>query len=115
MYMRLLVFSSILLAGVPLVMAQAKREGGQKYDVKRCSPKVVSRRPLSKPIQVHVGKGERPSSYSSVVAFEILESGEVAHGHLKRTSGIADIDAFALNSVQSVKSNQRSGCGTVES
>jgi len=47
--------------------------------------------------------------------FEILESGEVSNIRLKRSSGIADIDAYALNSVRRMKYNSRPGCGIVDS
>jgi len=71
-------------------------------------------KPPPQPRRVHAGKGEKSSGYGPIVEFEILESGEVARAHIKRASGIAEIDAFALNSVQSVKYNHRPGCGVVE-
>jgi TonB family protein len=115
-YMRLLIVpaSILLLAIVPAVTAQAKPEANQKYDAKRCAPRVVSRQQLPRP-PIHIRKGEKSTGYPPVVAFEIAESGEVINTHVKQTSGIADIDANALGFVQSFRYNNRPGCGAIES
>jgi outer membrane biosynthesis protein TonB len=44
-----------------------------------------------------------------------LESGRVVNVYVKRSSGVADLDAFAVTSVRGTKYNKRPGCGTVES
>jgi TonB family protein len=97
------------------VTAQEKPNGELKYDVKRCTPKVLSHKPLPRTKSKLVHKGEKPSGFSPIIAFEILESGEVANAHVKRSSGFADIDAYALHSVQGTKYNRRPGCGVIES
>jgi len=50
-----------------------------------------------------------------VIAFEIMESGEVMNARLERSSGIADIDAYALSWMRSARYNKRPGCGVIES
>jgi len=47
--------------------------------------------------------------------FEILESGEIVHATLKRSSGVAEVDNYALKSAQALKFNKRPGCGVIES
>jgi TonB family protein len=95
-------------------VAQQPRKDEPKYDVKRCNPKVVSKEPISEPKTIQVRKGEKASHYPPVIAFEILESGEVANARVKRSSGIADRDAYLLNYIRVWKFNSRPGCGTVE-
>ena len=107
------VFVLLLLnrwAGV----AQQPRKAEPKYDVKKCKPKVVSKKPVAEPKTIQVRKGEKAASYPPVIAFEILESGEVVNARVTRSSGIADRDAYALNSIRGWKFNSRPGCGTVE-
>jgi TonB family protein len=82
--------------------------------LKRCAPKLVSKRPFPDPGTFKVGNGEKATGYSPVVAFEILESGEVQKARLKRSSGISDRDAHALKSIHGWKFNARPGCGTIE-
>ena len=115
--MRRLVISAVflvLLMNLWVGVAQQPRKDEPKYDVKRCNPKVVSKKPISEPKIIQVRQGEKPSRYPPVIAFEILESGEVVNARVKRSSGIADRDAYLLNSIRGWKFNSRSGCGTVE-
>jgi TonB family protein len=81
--------------------------------VQRCAPKAISRTGAKFP-ESHFDKGEK-YRHSPVVAYEILESGEVAHAILKRSSGVAEVDKYALKWVQDLKFNKRPGCGVVES
>lgn len=104
----------LLLLNLPVGGAQQPRKDEPKYDVKRCKPKVVSQKPVSEPKTIQVRKGEKAARYPPVIAFEILESGEVVNARVKRSSGIADRDAYALNSIRGWKFNSRPGCGTVE-
>jgi len=99
---------------LPTVAAQEKPTADQKYDLKRCAPRVVRRAPRSKQKPIRTRKGEKSTGFSPVIAFQILESGEVAHAYIKRSSGIADVDRYALNSIQRTKYNARSGCSVVE-
>jgi hypothetical protein len=81
------------------------------YDVKRCAPKSSKER---KPPKIQLGSGERYRN-APVVAYEILESGEIAHHTLKRSSGVADVDKYALWWVRQLKFNKRPECGIVAS
>jgi hypothetical protein len=115
--MRRLVISTVFLAllmNLRVGVAQQPRKDEPKYDVKRCNPKVVSKKPISEPKTIQVRQGEKPSRYPPVIALEILESGEVVNARVKRSSGIADRDAYLLNSIRGWKFNSRPGCGTVE-
>jgi hypothetical protein len=92
--------------------ASVKVKRNAAYDVKRCTPKVLS---LSKtPAEIHFREGEKPTGLIPVVAFQILESGEVANIVLKQSSGIRDKDNAALDWVKGTTYNNRPGCGTVE-
>ena len=42
-------------------------------------------------------------------------SGEVANAHVERSSGIPDLDTYALSGIQRTKYNRRPGCGPVHS
>jgi TonB family protein len=115
--MRRLVFSAVfllLLSNLRVGVGQQPRKDEPKYDVRRCKLKVVSKKPVSEPKTIQVRKGENAAHYPPVIAFEILESGEVVNARVKRSSGIADRDAYALNSIRGWKFNSRPGCGTVE-
>jgi len=107
----LIVFLPLLLMSEGL--AQQFQRGEPKYDIKRCNPKRISHKPVSKP-NIHVRKGEKSTGYSPVIAWEVLESGEVVNTRIKRSSGIADQDAYALSTINGSKFNTRPGCGTVE-
>lgn len=83
------------------------------YDLKRCAPKMLS---FSKtPAQIHLREGEKSTGLIPVVAFQILESGELTNIVLKQSSGIRDKDNAALHWVKGTTYNNRPGCGTVES
>ena len=94
--------------------AQEKAGIGQNYDVKRCAPKLVRQARNAEGTSFKIGKGERWKS-SPVIALEILESGEVANAHVKRSSGVRDVDNCALNWFKGMRYNSRSGCGITES
>jgi TonB family protein len=112
--MRNFVITVLLLAVCKAFgAAQEKTKPEGEYDMKRCAPKVISRRGDKTPA-FHFRKGEK-YRHSPAVAYEILESGEIAHAILKRSSGVAEVDKYALNWVQKLKFNRRSGCGVVES
>ena len=112
---RLAIAVGIMVATlVTTAPAQEKPKTDQNVNVKRCFPKVVSHAPRFKQRPIRVRKGEKSTGFSPVIAFQILESGEVAHAYVKRSSGIADIDTHALNWIQGGKYNARSGCGVIE-
>jgi len=115
--MRCLVITISFLLVIPpagLAQQQRKAESESEHDVKMCTPKVTHRKPLSKAKPITVHKGDKSTGYSPLIAFEILESGEVANAHVRRSSGFADIDTYALNWVRTIRYNSRPGCGTIE-
>ena len=92
------------------VQDKAKPKG--EYDGEPCTPKLISATGSNAPM-FHLRKGE-VYRHSPVVAFEILESGETIHAILKRKSGVAEVDKYALKWAHELKYNQRPGCGIVE-
>jgi TonB family protein len=90
--------------------AQDKTKTEGEDDVQRCTPKLISRDRNS---EFQLRKGEK-YKHSPVVAFQILESGETANAIMKRSSGVAEVDKYALKSVQESKFNKRPGCGVIE-
>ena len=111
--MRYLVITGLLVLVSALGTSQDKAKPKGGYDTQRCAPKLIGKSSGKSP-EFHFGKGET-YEHSPVVAYEILESGEIAHPILKRSSGIADVDDYALKWVQELKFNKRPGCGVVES
>ncbi len=66
--------------------------------------------------QVRVRPGEKAKKQSPVIAFEVLESGEVAEAVVYRSSGIADSDDYALASIKAMRySEPPPGCGVIDS
>ena len=102
-------FLGLFLQEIADQQDKTKTEGD--YDVRRCTPKLISRDRRHSEFQLH--KGEKYSN-SPVVAFQILESGDTANAVLKRSSGVPDVDEYALTSVRGSKFNKRPGCGVIE-
>ena len=112
--MRPFVIIVLLLAvSTAFGATQDKTKFEGDYDVQRCTPKAISRRGGKSP-EIHFGKGEK-YRHSPLVAYEVLESGEIAHAVLKRSSGVAKADRYALKWLQEVTFNKRPGCGVIES
>ncbi len=105
----------LLLVSLRAGYAQEPQKAQAEYDVKKCGPKLVSKKPIPTPKTIQARKGEKPTGHSPVIAFQILESGEAVNAHVKRSSGIDAQDTHALNSIRGWKFNSRPGCGTVES
>ena len=102
----------MLVALIPfLVQSQANR----KQEEKPCTLKLLSQPPLPKQETIRFRKGEKSSGFTPVITFEILESGQVIDASVKRSCGISDIDALALDWVRSARYNKRPGCGVVQS
>jgi hypothetical protein len=93
--------------------AQDKAKPKGEYDIQRCVPKPISKASGKSP-EFHFRKGEE-YKHTPVVAYEVLESGAMAHPLLKRSSGIAELDKYALKWVEELKFNKRPRCGVVES
>jgi TonB family protein len=85
----------------------------RNYDSKRCTPKIEKQPPLPKNLAVRTRKDEKGTGYPPLISFQILESGRVAHARVKRTSGFAEIDRYALEWIRATKYNTRSGCGVI--
>jgi len=111
--MRPLVIAVLLVAAFPEFGASQDKAKSNAEFVKRCAPKVISGKERKTP-EFHFGRGETYRN-SPVVAYEILEPGEIAHPSLKGSSGVAEVDQYALGWVQQLKFNNRPGCGVVES
>ena len=113
--MRVFALSALLAFGVIWSStAQDKPKAETEGDLHRCFPKIMSRASHRAAPQVHFRKGERYKNIP-IVAYQVLESGEVAHAFVKRSSGVADIDKYALYSVRELKFNERPGCLVVDS
>ena len=113
---RLAILGAMLLVILIAVSeAHEKSNAKPKVDVKRCAPRVVRHNPAGRQPTIRFRKGEKSTGFSPVIAFQILASGEVAQAHVKRSSGIADIDTYALNWIEGTKYNARPGCGMIES
>jgi TonB family protein len=95
-------------------LAGKQRTPEAQYDVKRCAPKVAWRKPPTAMMRIRFRNGEKWVG-DPQVAFDVLESGEVVNAHVERSSGIPDLDAYALSGIQSTKYNRRTGCGAVHS
>jgi TonB family protein len=83
-----------------------------KYDIKRCTPKVVKHGPIPK--KYKISPQDKPTGYSPLIAFEVLESGEVTNAKLKRSSGYSAFDKAALRWIAGTKYNSRPGCGVTQ-
>jgi len=113
--MRFLSIAAVLLASLSRAGAPQERpEPDGTYDVQRCTPKVVSYARQHKSPRSFIRKGEKSTGYTPIVAFEILESGDVADAIVKRSSGIANGDTYALTWVRETKYSKRPGCGVIE-
>ena len=112
-YMR--AFAIMILVGSSVVgISQNTANPAADYDIQRCKPKATREVRHHKSPQVHFHKGEKYAN-SPVVTFNILESGEVTNARLKRGSGVADADKYALDWVRALKYSARPGCGVIES
>lgn len=98
----------------PLIIKQTANSEAT-YDWNRCGLKLVSHG-SSASTTIRVRPGGNPTKQTPVVAFEVLESGEVRNAAVRRSSGVADIDNYALAGVKSMRYNERPpGCGIIES
>jgi TonB family protein len=104
------ITAALVVALLTTVIAQDKAKPDE-YDVQRCTPKLVNRTKVRPP---NLRKGEKVRN-SPVITFRILESGAFTNVALKRSSGIADVDKYALASVRRFHYNDRPGCGEAES
>ena len=109
----IVVWLSLLTIGIAAT-AHDGQQSAPEYEIKRCTPKVEKQRPLPKNVPIAAQKGEKATGYSPVISFQILESGEVDNARIKRSSGFAEVDRYALEWIRGTKYNARSGCGVIE-
>jgi hypothetical protein len=110
--MRFLSIAAVFLATVSgLGAAKDEPKPDGKHDVQRCTPKVLRHARQRETSRRFARKdGEKSTGYSPIIAFEILESGDVANPFVKRSSGFANVDNYALTWVQETKYSKRPGC-----
>ena len=82
----------------------------EKYDVKRCSPKLLNKPAATTKFQIKPGEKYRGTP---VVSCEIAESGEVQNVKLVRSSGVRTADEMAVEWVKLMRYNARPGCGVI--
>ena len=111
--MRCIVITVLVAVGSVFSAAQHKAKPKGDYDTLRCTPKLIKEASGNSP-EFHFREGQE-YKHSPVIAYEILESGEIAHPILSRPSGVAEVDQYALKWVPELKFNKRPGCGVVES
>lgn len=98
----------------PLIVKQTANSIAT-YDWNRCALKVISHESAAE-TTIRVRAGEKSTMHDPVIRFEILESGEVRNAVIQRSSGIADIDNYALAGIRAMRYNRRTpGCGIIES
>src|SRR5260370_33900685 len=108
--------SFVLVGGVTASLPQGKpgKSTADREDLaKRCAP-VIIKRSKAKQKSVRVREGEKSTGFSPLIAFQLVESGEVINAHLKRSSRIRDIDDSALHSIQSTKSSAHACSPVIE-
>jgi TonB family protein len=108
---------SFLVVALPAARSQGSKdhpaEDAQQF-AKQCNPVLVKKSKL-KPKAIRVREGEKSTGYTPIIAFQITSTGEVLKAHVKRSSGIRDMDNSALSSIQSSKYNSRPGCPVIDS
>jgi TonB family protein len=108
-------FPSAIIIPVALMPFLVQGQGSRKQEEKPCKLKLFFQPAAPKQEAIHFRKGEKSSGYAPLITFEILESGEVTNARVKRSSGVSDIDALALDWARSARYKKRPGCGIVKS
>jgi hypothetical protein len=107
----------ILVCGAASILgAEEKPKTPADNIAKRCAPKIVRETPrhTGGPTPIHFRPGEK-MIHTPVIRSQILESGEVVNVRVNQSSGVADIDQIALDSVRFIRYNKRPGCPVMES
>jgi len=94
--------------------SESARAPAAPVDSGTCTPLVVKQGDTPKSMGVFVQKGEKPTGYTPLISFQILESGKVANARVKRSSGFSRVDRYALESVRKTTYRARPGCGVIE-
>ncbi|HUM06318.1 MAG TPA: transglycosylase domain-containing protein [Terriglobales bacterium] len=102
-----------LAKGAPLIAKQTA-DSKPTYDLNRCALKLASH-PSSPNTTIRTRPGEKLKQIP-VITFRVMESGEVQGAVVSRSSGIADIDNYALTQIRTFRYKARPlGCGIIES
>jgi len=107
---------SFVVIALPAARSQDKKDhpdAAAQQIAKRCNP-VLVKKPRFKATAIRVREGEKSTGYTPIIAFQIGATGEVLNAHVKRSSGIRDMDDSALSWVSSGKYNTRPGCSAVD-
>jgi hypothetical protein len=107
---------SFVVIALPAARSQNKKDhpdAAAQQIAKRCNP-VLVKKPKLKKTAIHVREGEKSTGYTPIIAFQITSTGEVLNAHVKRSSGILEMDDSALSWVSSGRYNSRPGCPVVE-
>ena len=96
----------------PLIVKRTA-DSDATYDWKRCALMIASHgSPISGPIR---RRPDEELKTTPVISFEVPESGEIRKVSLSRSSGVADIDNYALTSINNMRYKERPpGCGVLE-
>ena len=99
--------------------AQNKAKPQNEAYVRGCAPRLKSTKINNGALhgsgsEIHFRNGEKYTK-TPVIAYQVLESGDVVHAIVKRSSGVADVDRHALRSIKDLKFNKRQGCPVVDS
>jgi membrane peptidoglycan carboxypeptidase len=98
----------------PLIVKQTPNSEAT-YDWSRCALKIINHVSADN-TTIRVRAGEKSTKYPPVIVYEVLESGEVRNAIVQRSSGISDIDNYALAGVKTMRYNERPpGCGIIQS
>src|SRR6266480_6668964 len=108
------ISATILFALTCFCTAQDNPGPRAESDLYRCAPKIINSAPPRELPHIHFRKGEKYKNIP-IIAYQVLESGQVAQALVKRSSGVADIDKYTLESVRQRRFNKRLGCPIVDS
>jgi len=96
----------------PLIIKRTA-ESEASYDWNRCALDIKGH---ASPAHgsIHTRPGEKYQN-TPVIRVEVLESGEIRNAIVDRSSGVADIDNYALSSIKNMRYKERpAGCGALE-
>lgn len=97
----------------PLIVKQTPNSE-PTYDWKRCALTLATHTwPADGSTRMR--PGERYQN-TPVISFEVLESGQISNAIVSRSSGVADIDNYALDGIKNMRYHDRPpGCGIIQS
>lgn len=72
------------------------------YDWNRCALSMATHGSPANP-EIRVRLGEKSAKQTPVISFDVLESGEIRNAVVFRSSGVVDIDKYALTTINTVR------------